>query len=58
MMNNQSCHANHSIHCTVTQCANHCSDEQYCALDSIRVGTHESNPTEQKCTDCQSFRLG
>ena len=26
------------------------------ALDKIRVGTHEMNPTEDQCTDCKSFR--
>lgn len=49
--------ANKSIKCSVTQCANHCKDDNYCALSSIQVGTHESNPTEVKCTDCESFRL-
>lgn len=52
------CHANKSIHCTVEQCANHCKDAAYCALESISVGTHEMNPTETKCTDCESFRMG
>ncbi len=52
------CHANKSIRCTVEQCANHCSTSDYCALESIQVGTHEMNPTEKKCTDCQSFELG
>ncbi len=52
------CNANKCIRCTVTQCANHCRTGEYCALDSICVGTHEMNPTEVKCTDCQSFRLG
>ena len=46
---------NYSIQCTVTNCANHCQGEQYCALDSIMVGTHEANPTMDECTDCQSF---
>ena len=26
-----------------------------CALDSITVGTHEANPTQEQCTDCLSF---
>ncbi len=50
-----SCKANASIKCTVSQCAYHCADENYCSLDAIRVGTHEANPTECKCTDCESF---
>ena len=27
------CHANHCIQCSVTQCRNHCSDENYCSLE-------------------------
>lgn len=29
------CHANHCIQCSVTQCRNHCSDENYCSLERI-----------------------
>ncbi|MBE6605918.1 MAG: DUF1540 domain-containing protein [Ruminococcaceae bacterium] len=47
--------ANKSIECTVTQCKNHCESVNYCSLNAIKVGTHESNPTENKCTDCESF---
>lgn len=47
---------NTAIHCTVEQCAHHCGDTQYCALSAVQIGTHESNPTEQKCVDCQSFK--
>lgn len=49
--------ANKSIGCTVQQCAHHCGSENYCSLDSIKVGTHESNPTVVECTDCESFRV-
>ncbi len=49
------CGANHSIHCTVTQCKNHCQNDPYCSLEAIQVGTHESNPTVKPCTDCMSF---
>lgn len=50
------CHKfNNSIECTVHQCANHCSDCNYCSLDKIKVGTHESNPSVDQCTDCLSF---
>ena len=52
------CHANKSIRCTVQQCRNHCSNSDYCALNSIQIGTHEMNPTEKKCTDCESFQMG
>lgn len=47
--------ANFNIECTVKQCANHSESGNYCALDKIRVGTHETNPTEVACTDCESF---
>ena len=47
--------ANKSIHCSVSSCSNHCSCEDYCALDSIRVGTHECDPTPDQCPDCLSF---
>ncbi len=47
--------ANYCIGCTVTQCQNHAKTSNYCVLDKIQVGTHEANPTEVKCTDCESF---
>lgn len=46
---------NPSIQCTITNCANHSKSEDYCALDRIQVGTHESDPQVTECTDCQSF---
>lgn len=51
------CTPNASIKCTVNNCAYHCQDKQYCGLNSISVGTHEANPTECKCVDCESFKL-
>lgn len=48
---------NPSIKCSVQQCKNHSCSENYCTLDSIQVGTHESNPKVVECTDCQSFIL-
>ena len=51
-----SCHANKCVECTVQECANHCSSENYCSLDKILVGAHEANPTMDQCTDCKSFR--
>ena len=50
------CTPNQSIKCTVSSCAYHCQDKDYCSLTSIQVGTHEANPTESKCTDCESFQ--
>ena len=53
---NMNCHANKSIECTVHQCAHHCQGENYCSLNKILVGTHETNPTMDQCTDCKSFK--
>ena len=50
-----SCKKNSSIKCTVSQCQYHCNEENYCSLDCITVGTHETNPTMCQCTDCESF---
>ncbi|HIQ80488.1 MAG TPA: DUF1540 domain-containing protein [Candidatus Scatavimonas merdigallinarum] len=49
--------ANKSIKCTVQQCKYHNNSQDYCALDCIQIGTHESNPTMNECTDCQSFEV-
>lgn len=46
---------NSSIRCTVQQCQHNMQNENYCTLQSIDVGTHESNPTVPECTDCNSF---
>jgi len=51
------CTPNRAIQCSVTSCARHCQAEQYCGLTTIKVGTHEANPTKDQCTDCQSFKL-
>jgi len=48
---------NESIKCTVSQCKYHANKADYCSLESIQVGTHEANPTQVKCTDCNSFEL-
>ena len=49
------CTPNTAIHCAVTSCAHHCRDAQYCGLKTIQVGTHETNPSMDQCTDCRSF---
>jgi len=46
---------NPCIQCTIFSCANHNESEEYCALEQIQVGTHESDPKVVECTDCQSF---
>ena len=55
--NGCACTPNQSIKCTVTNCAHHCQDQNYCGLNAITVGTHETNPTKVECTDCQSFQM-
>lgn len=52
------CNANHSIACTVTDCANHCKQQPYCSLNEIKVGSCESKATSCTCTECDSFKLG
>ena len=46
---------NGSIHCTIKDCEYNLQSENFCTLDAIRVGTHESHPTKPECTDCESF---
>ena len=46
---------NQTIRCTVDKCMHHEHTKNLCALDSITVGTHEANPTQEQCTDCLSF---
>lgn len=48
---------NESIKCTVEQCRHHADSQNYCSLNSITVGTHESSPTQDQCTDCESFEV-
>ncbi len=47
---------NPSIGCTVQSCQFHAQDENYCTLNKIQVGTHEKEPTQVECTDCESFK--
>lgn len=49
--------SNNSIQCSVNNCKYHACDVNYCTLDKIKVGTHESNPTKKECTDCESFSM-
>lgn len=49
------CHANKCIACTVKNCTHHCGAENYCSLEKVSIGTHESNPSMDQCTDCLSF---
>ncbi len=57
-MSNCSCGTpNKHIECSVSSCKNHCNEENYCSLEKVVIGTHESNPTMNQCTDCESFVL-
>jgi hypothetical protein len=47
---------NECIACTIDNCAYHAKREDYCTLEKIKVGTHEENPTQKECTDCESFK--
>ncbi|MEG0912180.1 MAG: DUF1540 domain-containing protein [Oscillospiraceae bacterium] len=47
---------NHHIQCNVSNCANHCSNENYCALECICVGSCAGEQPFAACTDCQSYR--
>lgn len=48
---------NESIKCTVNNCKYHANEKNYCTLNEIQVGTHECNPVQKECTDCNSFEL-
>ena len=48
---------NESIKCTVNNCQYNEQARSYCTLQQIQIGTHESNPTMDECTDCKSFKL-
>ena len=48
-------HKNPNIHCTVEQCRHHLCSDNYCTLDMVNIGTHESNPSQKECVDCNSF---
>ena len=50
--------ANPSIECSVTSCAYHCNDKQYCSLNTIKVGCTDAKPTSCGATECASFQLG
>ena len=49
--------ANKSIMCSVDQCKFHCASENFCTLNTVSIGTHESNPTVVQCVDCESFKV-
>ena len=34
---------NHCIKCTVESCANHAKSENYCVLDTVKIGSLKKN---------------
>ena len=54
-MDHTHCKANKCIECSVSSCGHHCDTENYCSLARNRVGTHETNPSMDQCTDCRTF---
>ena len=50
--------SNSSIKCTVTNCAFNNATEQYCTLNTIKVGTTGTTATKPEGTECDSFKLG
>jgi hypothetical protein len=46
---------NHSIKCSVNNCAHHASAQNYCTLNEINVGCCTAKPTSCDCTECASF---
>lgn len=47
---------NHSIKCSVTNCAHHAQSDNYCALSQIKVGASDNDPKDARSTDCESFK--
>jgi hypothetical protein len=53
-MNNN--YVNKNIECSVKNCANHCPNDNYCALEKITVGKHGNDSDPNSCgSDCRSF---
>lgn len=50
--------ANQSIKCSVTSCAYHCTDKDFCSLDEIKVGCCDASVANCDQTQCASFHLG
>lgn len=48
---------NKAIKCSVQQCSHNDAAQGFCCLNAITVGTHELNPSQVQCTDCESFQL-
>lgn len=49
--------ANSSIKCSVTSCAHHCKEKNYCSLEEIKVGCCDPIVSDSVDTECASFRM-
>ncbi len=49
---------NHSIACSVNNCAYHAGNQGYCTLDCIKVGCCTPEVTQCGNTECASFKAG
>lgn len=50
--------ANPSIKCSVSSCAYHCTDQNNCTLNEIKVGCCDPNVSNCASTECASFSMG
>lgn len=49
---------NSAIGCTVSSCAHHCKDREYCTLNAIKVDCCDPKVTGCASTECASFKMG
>ena len=47
---------NNNIQCSVSSCAYH-DPKNYCTLNQIKVGCCDSDPTTNRGTECDSFKV-
>ena len=47
---------NNCIGCTVDTCKYHCTEANYCTLNSIEIGACNCDPKSVDSTCCQSFK--
>ena len=47
---------NECIQCTIKNCAYHADTTDYCTLDTIKIGTHEMNPTTVSYTHLDVYK--
>lgn len=52
---------NSSIECNVSECKNHCKDDDFCTLDKIKVTKNDkaqqATTSSIEATDCSNFEL-